>query len=162
MLCKLPIEDGDCTLYSSFLDVSNGNLLFEQLMHQVEWQQQSLTLFGRKVPSPRLTAWYGDAGASYRYSGITNHPLPWVPTLLQLKHRLEQHCDTRFNSVLLNLYRDGNDAMGWHADDEKELGEEPVIGSVSLGGSRRFLMRHKYKKRNYSPPTRTASPLKAI
>lgn len=95
------------------------------------------------MPAPRLEAWYGDAGASYSYSGLAHEPLPWTPELQRLRERVEVAAGTTFNSVLANLYRDGNDSNGWHADDESELGEQPVIASLSLGAARRFLLRHR-------------------
>ena len=91
---------------------------------------------------PRLTAWYGDAGIAYRYSGITMQPEPWTRMLNEIKTRLEKFSGFTFNSVLLNLYRDGQDSMGWHRDDEKELGKNPAIGSVSFGDCRKFMIRH--------------------
>jgi alkylated DNA repair dioxygenase AlkB len=98
-------------------------------------------MFGKEVPQPRLTAWYGDPAAQYTYSGLTWEPRPWTPTLLDLRRRLEAATDARFNSVLLNYYRDGRDSMGWHADNEPELGAAPAIASLSLGASRRFRLR---------------------
>jgi alkylated DNA repair dioxygenase AlkB len=95
---------------------------------------------------PRLSAWYGDAGAVYTYSGLRLEPLPWTPVLLEIKQATERLSGTRFNSVLLNLYRDGQDSMGWHSDDEPELGPEPVIASVSLGALRRFVFQHKKRR----------------
>lgn len=103
-------------------------------------------MFGRQVAIPRLQAWYGDPNCTYRYSGLQLNPLPWTPDLLQLKARVEKLCQHTFNSVLLNLYRTGSDSNGWHSDDEKELGEQPVIASLSLGETRRFRLRHKYDK----------------
>lgn len=100
-------------------------------------------MFGRWVDSPRLSCWIGDAGASYRYSGQSFEPHPWPDALLPLRGRLRQELGIDFNSVLANLYRDGRDAMGWHSDDEPELGPEPVIASVSLGAARRFVLRRR-------------------
>ena len=96
-----------------------------------------------RVCSPRLAAWYGDRDAVYRYSGLVNQPLPWFPELLVIRHCVQQYTGLNFDGVLLNFYRTGQDSMGWHSDDEKELGENPVIASVSLGASRRFLLRHR-------------------
>ena len=139
----IPIKDGNCVLVDSFLTVAEANSLFDSLIRNAEWHQPEISIFGRKVKSPRLSAWYGDNGAVYRYSGMVNQPLPWLHVLLPLKQSLEDYTGSTFNSVLLNLYRDGNDAMGWHADDEPELGSFPTIASVSLGGTRRFLMKHR-------------------
>jgi len=93
-----------------------------------------------------LVAWHGDPEAAYRYSGVTHAPCPWTPALRDIQTRLESYCGVRFNSVLGNLYRNGNDAMGWHADNERELGPEPFIASVSLGAERRFEMRHNQSR----------------
>ena len=92
---------------------------------------------------PRLTAWYGDEGKTYVYSGIRNHPLPWTPLLLALKAKAEGFAESAFNSVLLNYYRDGGDSVGWHADNEPELGGRPVIASLSLGATRTFELRRR-------------------
>jgi alkylated DNA repair dioxygenase AlkB len=112
--------------------------LFEEELH---WQHMDIVLFGRKVAQPRLTAWYADSGVRYAYSGLPLDPLPWHPALLKLRKRLQEHLGTPFNSVLCNAYRDGQDSMGWHADNEPELGSMPVIASLSLGAVRRFRIR---------------------
>jgi alkylated DNA repair dioxygenase AlkB len=118
------------------------NLL--QLLHQsLQWQQQPIRMFGKMVMQPRLTAWYGDKGAAYTYSGLRHDPLPFTPALEQLRTRLQTETGHTFNSVLCNLYRTGADSMGWHSDNEPELGPDPVIASISLGQRRRFLLRHK-------------------
>ena len=143
---EIPLPDGDCVLIDPFLSQEEADCLYDELMRDVKWHQPEIVIYGRKVKSPRLSAWYGDAGAIYRYSGTVNQPMPWIDSLLTLRRRLELLIGSSFNSVLLNLYRDGNDAMGWHADDEAELGKEPTIASVSLGGRRRFLMKHRRKK----------------
>jgi len=123
-----------------------ANALLQRLMDEVPWRSESIVLWGRRHPQPRLTAWYGDAGARYRYSGITLEPLPWSRTLVRIKRRIEVISGEAFNSVLVNYYRDNNDSMGNHSDDEPELGEEPTIASVSLGEVRTFVMRHKTRR----------------
>ncbi|WP_426489966.1 alpha-ketoglutarate-dependent dioxygenase AlkB family protein [Hymenobacter sp. 102] len=128
-------------LDAEFLTTREAATLFTILTDQVEWQQQPIRLFGREVLQPRLTAWYGDAGAAYAYSGLRLEPLPWLPELAMLRQRVEQATEARFNSVLLNLYRTGQDSMGYHADDEPELGLEPVIASVTLGATRTFRLK---------------------
>ena len=100
-------------------------------------------MFGRRIAMPRLTAWYGDPGASYVYSGIANQPLPWTESLRALRVRVTMHTGSRFNSALLNLYRDGTDSLAWHADDEPELGRAPTLASLSLGATRRFRIRQR-------------------
>lgn len=109
----------------------------------INWKQDFIKFFGKIHPLPRLTAWYGDPGASYAYSGIRSDPNPWNEGLLYLKQKLELALGVDFNSVLLNWYRDGSDSLNWHADDEKELGSEPTIASVSFGAPRDFLFRSK-------------------
>ena len=130
----------------AFLARAEADRLLEGLLGLPDWQQLRLRVFGRDVSAPRLTAWYGDPGARYAYSGVVHEPLPWPRGLAALRARLHTHLGVGFNSVLANLYRDGRDSMGWHSDDEPELGEEPVIASVSLGARRRFRLRHRARK----------------
>jgi alkylated DNA repair dioxygenase AlkB len=136
--------------YPSAFTLSESNELFTKLTERIDWRQESIFICGRKVLTPRLTAWYGDRGAVYKYSGVAFDPLPWTDELLLIKSKAEALSGTRFNSVLLNLYRDGNDSMGWHSDDEPELGPDPVIASVNFGEARRFDLRlkadHKQKQ----------------
>lgn len=117
--------------------------LLAALLAETPWQQETITLYGRTHLQPRLLAWYGEPEASYRYSGKTHEPLPWTGRLRALRQRMEELADARFNSVLVNCYRDGRDSMGLHADDEPELGPEPVIASLSLGEERVLYFRHK-------------------
>ena len=119
--------------------------MFRALEHEVPWAQETIRMGAREILQPRLTAWIGDPEARYTYSRRTFTPQPWTPTLQALRDRLNREADARFNSVLANLYRDGQDSMGWHADKERELGPNPLIASVSLGGTRRFLLRHQKK-----------------
>lgn len=112
----------------------------------VEWKQDHIKLYGKLIPLPRLTSWHGDPGAAYTYSGIKSEPNKWNEGLLYLKHRIEECTETEFNSVLLNWYRDGQDSLSWHSDDEKELGEAPLIASANFGASRDFLIRPKEDK----------------
>jgi len=120
--------------------------LFTQLLAELPWQAETLHIHGREITVPRRVCWFGDPGAVYTYSGVTHQPLPWPQVLSELKHKLEAFTGARFNSVLANLYRDGNDAMGWHADKETELGQNPTIASVSLGAARRFKLQHNRAK----------------
>lgn len=116
------------------------------LLAEVGWEVHRIRLFGREVDSPRLSSWIGDADARYRYSGTDFQPRPWLPALAVLRERLAEASAARFNSVLVNRYRDGHDAMGWHSDDEPELGPRPVIASLSLGAPRRFVFRHRQQR----------------
>lgn len=107
----------------------------------IQWKSDQIKMYSKTVPLPRLTAWYGDSGTSYTYSGITSEPNEWNKGLLYIKEKIEQVTALSFNSVLLNWYRNGEDHMGWHADDEQELGTNPVIASVNFGEARDFVIR---------------------
>jgi alkylated DNA repair dioxygenase AlkB len=115
---------------------------FRQLHQQLAWQSEQLFIYGRWIAVPRLMAWYGDSGSHYRYSGVDHAPLPWTADLMRLRADMEAVCEQPFNSVLANLYRDGRDSMGCHADDEKELGVNPLIASLSFGETRLLRFRH--------------------
>jgi alkylated DNA repair dioxygenase AlkB len=128
--------------------VRNPEEVLGRLLEETAWGQHAITLFGRTVPTPRLTAWTGEH--AYRYSGIVNEPRPWSPTLQALRDRLVAELGAPFDSCLANLYRDGADSMGWHSDDEPELGPRPTIASVSLGARRRFLLRHRASGQRWS------------
>jgi alkylated DNA repair dioxygenase AlkB len=142
-LAPLSLPQADVLLDPAFLTAEEAEMLLWDLTQHIRWRQERIRLFGRQVLQPRLTAWYGDDGAAYQYSGLLLQPEPWTPTLQTLRERVEAVAGTRFNSVLLNLYRAGQDSMGWHADDEPELGPEPIIASLSLGATRRFRLRPK-------------------
>ncbi len=142
---RIELPDGDALLVPRFLSKSRADAYFERLLDAVDWEQHEIRIGGRIVASPRLSAWYGDRGASYSYSGLSLEPRPWLPEIRELKVEVEKASGGLFNSVLLNLYRNGVDSMGWHSDDERELGERPVIASVSLGATRRFRLRHKQR-----------------
>jgi alkylated DNA repair dioxygenase AlkB len=145
-MAPVSLVDGDASFVADFLTRTESDACFSELLDLVEWEQHLIRIRGREVASPRLSAWYGDPGAHYRYSGLSLEPRPWLPPILELKTKVEGACDAPFNSVLLNLYRDGADSMGWHSDDEPELGERPVIASLSLGATRRFRLRHRRRK----------------
>jgi alkylated DNA repair dioxygenase AlkB len=136
--------DGTVWLCEDALGEADAWRLFEQLIALTPWRQEVAMLMGRRVPIPRLTAWHGAAG--YVYSGIKMTPAPWNPPLLELKAVAEACARQAFNSVLLNLYRDGRDSVSWHADNEPGLGRDPVIASVSLGATRRFQMKHRRRE----------------
>lgn len=118
----------------------------KQLIDKVPWRTDNIVVCGKTYPQPRLTAWYGDDGADYTYSGIHLKPLPWTHTLIDIKNRVEKIAGIDFNSVLLNYYRDHRDSMGLHSDDEPELGRRPIIASVSLGEERAFILKHKSRR----------------
>lgn len=136
------VQDGEYLYIADFYDRKNADTYYQSFFDNIKWEQKEMMMYGRKVAFPRLTAWYGDEGKSYSYSGLTFLPQPWTVDLLEVKEAVEKVVPLKFNSVLLNLYRDGSDSMGWHADDEKELGYNPVIASINLGASRKFQLRH--------------------
>ena len=136
--------DGSALYRSGFFNSGECEQMFRSINDETPWEARNIILFGKEVPQPRLACWYGDL--AYSYSGITLEPRSMTPTLLEVKQRCEEAASTRFNSVLVNLYRDGQDSMGLHADDEPELGPEPIIASVSFGGERNFRLRHRQSK----------------
>lgn len=135
--------DSSAVLHRHALPQARQRRLFDELRAAVPWQQHDVTVFGRTYRQPRLVAWYGDPGRTYSYSGLTLIPSPWIAPILELKALCQELGGATFNSALLNLYRDGDDTVGWHSDDEPAFGREPVIASVSLGAVRRFDLRHK-------------------
>ena len=137
-------HDGSALYQPGFFNSVDSERMFRSIMDETPWEARHIILFGKEVPQPRLACWYGDL--AYSYSGITLDPRPMTPTLLEVKQRCEEVASAQFNSVLVNLYRDGQDSMGLHADDEPELGAEPVIASVSFGGERNFRLRHRKSK----------------
>lgn len=139
----IPVRDGEIIYLPGFIDETASENLLDNLRKEIIWKQETLKIFGRQYLTPRLTAWYGDAGMTYNYSGLKLQPLDWTPSLQEVKQQIEQNIQCTFNSVLLNWYRNGNDSMGWHADDEKELGKNPVIASLSLGQARYLHFRRK-------------------
>lgn len=144
---QLPIEDGEVLYMENFLSHQEVASLMPILENSIGWRQESIKMYGKVYPVPRETAWYGEAEYNYSYSGIMCNPSTWTDELLDLKKRIEAFLPLEvFNSVLLNKYRNGNDKVSWHSDDEKELGVNPTIASVSLGAARRFDLRHKKDK----------------
>ena len=143
---SIPIPDGTLWLHEGFLSSDESAAACAALLDEVPWRQEHVRMFGRQIPMPRLTCWMGDPGCSYAYSGVRYAPTPWTPTAAALRERVEQEIGARLNAVLLNHYRSGSDSMGWHADDEPELGPTPTIASLSLGAARRFDLQHRNKK----------------
>jgi len=138
-------EEGEAYYFPQLFDKKLSESYFETLKNNVPWKQEPIKIFGKAVLQPRLTAFYGDPAVPYRYSGIEMKALPFTAVLLEIKSAAEKHAGVTFTHVLLNYYRDGNDSMGWHRDNEKSLGLNPVIGSVSFGAARKFQFR-KYKE----------------
>jgi len=143
---RLPIDEAHIELFEDFDCGEDPNAIMTSLINKVDWREESITLFGKTHLQPRLFAWYGDAQASYQYSGLKLEPLAWIDELSGIKERVSEHCGAEFNSVLLNYYRNHRDSMGMHSDDEKELGREPTIASLSFGATRVFKLKHKYRK----------------
>lgn len=139
----LSMPNAKVTFYRNFFDLRKSDEIFQILLNEINWRQDKIKLYGKEIDLPRKTAWYGDRGKSYSFSNIAFNPEPWTPTLLEVKERIEEVSELQFNSVLLNLYRHGNDSISWHTDAEPQLGKNPVIGSVSFGGARRFMFRHR-------------------
>ena len=141
---RLPMADAEVWYYPAFLSREASDALFADLLANAPWSQERIRLYGKVMDVPRETAWYGDRARSYSYSGITATAHAWSPSLLEVKSRVEAVSGVSFNGVLLNLYRDGRDSVAWHSDDERELGPNPIIGSLSLGETRKFEFRHKF------------------
>ncbi len=141
---NLPVQirNGEYLFVPQFLSRLEADKHLNVYSESIAWQQQEMQMYGKIVKFPRLTAWYGDNDKPYSFSGITLQPNSWTQELLDIKKRIETLCKVAFNSVLLNLYRDGNDSISWHTDAEKELGLNPVIASVNFGAERTFQLRH--------------------
>ena len=140
---ELSVADGTLRLYPRLFSAEESERYLRALKEEVDWKSERITMFGRSLALPRMTAWFGDLGTCYTYSGISAQPVGWTRILLQIRARIEDITNATFNSVLLNYYRDGRDSVSWHSDDEPELGRDPVIGSVSFGSERPFHLRHK-------------------
>jgi alkylated DNA repair dioxygenase AlkB len=139
METRIDILDGGTIFYhESFYAQEKAAALFERIRAETPWVQER----SRMGPFPRMTAWYADAGLTYSYSGVTHHAIEWTPTLLEIRREVEAAANAPFNSLLLNLYRDGQDSIGYHTDAEPELGVNPVIASISLGAVRQFVLKH--------------------
>jgi alkylated DNA repair dioxygenase AlkB len=142
---RLPIADAELSLWRRVEFGIDGDLL-KQLIEETPWRLEQVTVRGRTYAQPRLIAWYGDDAVSYSYSGIVLQALTWTPVLLAIKAKVEALCGCTFNSTLLNYYRDHRDSMGFHSDDEPELGPAPIIASVTFGEARPFVLKHKRRK----------------
>lgn len=143
-LQELELSPNSWISYSPhWLQTPQANQLMASLCKSLQWEEGQIRMFGQWLSIPRQHAWYGDTQASYGWSGQRAEPLPWVPELEQLRQALQQDSSALFNGVLANLYRDGQDCMHWHSDDEAELGQQPLVAAISLGAERRFSLRHK-------------------
>ncbi|MCY1288391.1 2OG-Fe(II) oxygenase superfamily protein [compost metagenome] len=145
--CPLELPDAELRYLPGWVDAAEAERWLHELLAQTPWEQPQVVLHGKAYPVPRRVAWYGDDVATYRYSGLVHRPLPWTPLLAEIRRRVEGECAQPLNGVLLNYYRDGRDSMGWHSDDEAELGRNPLVASLNLGGARRFDLRRKGQTR---------------
>jgi len=136
------IKNGEYIYLPNFFSKVESDYLLKNLRANILWKQESMNMYGKRIDFPRLTAWYGDNDKPYSFSGITLQPHPWTPEILTIKSKIEPKANIIFNSVLLNLYRNGNDSISWHTDAEPELGKNPIIGSVNFGETRKFQLRH--------------------
>ena len=139
------LGDSEIQYVANAFTAREADRLLQSLLDAIPWRTATLTIAGQKRPLPRLQCWMADQGRSYSYSGLKLSPHPWNPDVLRIKARLEQLCEHSFNSVLLNYYRDGSDSVSWHADDETELGPNPIVASVSLGAQRTLEFKPKFK-----------------
>jgi alkylated DNA repair dioxygenase AlkB len=143
---RLDLPDADVIYWRSVDFGAPPDVILRELIEQTSWRTEVITLWGQQHQQPRLTAWFGDPGARYTYSGLSLEPLPWTDLLSDIRTRIETLTEGSFNSVLLNYYRDQRDSMGMHSDDEPELGRNPTIASVSLGERRTLVLKHKFTK----------------
>lgn len=152
---RLTIDQGELVLFHNWLSPEAAAECFDRLRESTPWEQSTITIAGRPVRIPRLNAWFGEPGMTYRYSGTRFAALPWTAELANLRLKVQSvvdelpgSVDFDINSALLNLYRNGDDSVGWHSDDEPELGPHPQIASLSLGASRRFVLKNRHNKSN--------------
>jgi alkylated DNA repair dioxygenase AlkB len=142
----IDLPDGELLLWQRWIHPEQACACFRLLQQELAWEQSTIRIHGRNVLIPRQNAWYGDPGATYRYSRTTFEPHPWTATLQLIRQQVESTTAVHFNAVLANYYRDGADCVGWHSDDEAELGRNPPIASLSLGSARKFSLKHKRRK----------------
>jgi alkylated DNA repair dioxygenase AlkB len=159
MPIQLDMPNADLKYYPDFIQPSQAAIIMKVLQDSLDWRQEQITLYGKTFDVPRLQAWHGDKDADYQYSNLSMQPLPWFPVLLELKQKCEHTSNSRFNSVLANLYRHGQDGMGRHADNEPELGQQPVIASLSFGEVRNLDFYHNQSKEKVRLPLENGSLL---
>ncbi|MDG1174590.1 MAG: alpha-ketoglutarate-dependent dioxygenase AlkB [Flavobacteriales bacterium] len=138
----IKIPDGKIIFHEGFFSLEESHRLMQSLIKTIDWTQDEVIVYGKRHKIPRLNAWYGDEGKVMKYSGLSLEPKTWTKELLEIKSKIEEASGTKFNSCLLNYYRDGKDGMGWHQDNEKELGINPIIASVTFGETRPFQLKH--------------------
>lgn len=142
--------DGTVHYHGPIFTPAAASSYYVHLLREVPWKHDEAVIFGKRIITARKVAWYGDSNFSYTYSGTTKQALLWTPELIALKTKVEQLTGTLFNSCLLNLYHDGNEGMAWHSDDEKSLGKDSTIASISLGAEREFRLKHKRSEEKVS------------
>lgn len=142
--------DGKVTYYGKIIEREQIPFYFDRMLNSIEWKNDEAVIYGKHFITKRKVAWYGDREYEYTYSNTTKRALPWTKELLELKAVVEQITGTKFNSCLLNLYHDGSEGMAWHSDDEKSLGKNTVIASLSFGAERKFSFKHKRTKQTVS------------
>jgi len=143
---KLNLPNADISYYPNFFSKIESHAYYNSILNETNWQQDAITVFGKTHPQPRLTALFANNNKPYRYSNITMYPEKFSDVLLKIKLKIESKTNAKFTTCLANLYRDGNDSNGWHADNEKELGENPIIASVTFGAARYFNLKHQKDK----------------
>jgi alkylated DNA repair dioxygenase AlkB len=143
-------HEGIVNYYGKVMAKNEADAYLKTLLETIEWKNDEAIIFGRHIITKRKVAWYGDDGYSYKYSGTTKQALSWTPELLELKKLTEELTGETFNSCLLNLYHDGNEGMAWHSDDEKSLGKDSAIASLSFGAERKFSLKHRVSKETHS------------
>ncbi|HAN77024.1 MAG TPA: alpha-ketoglutarate-dependent dioxygenase AlkB [Bacteroidales bacterium] len=143
---RFDLPNAEIEFYPDFFSAFESQIFFSALKQKTNWRQEKMFMYGKEVNFPRLTAWYGDNDKDYSFSGIKLKPYSWTETLINIKNSIQKVENSNFNSVLLNLYRNGQDSINWHTDAEKELGQNPIIASVSFGATRKFQLKHKYDK----------------
>lgn len=156
-LARIPIHDGELAFLPQLPLPWPNEVVLARLIEETAWREESVVVYGKRHLQPRLSAWHGEKG--YRYSGLSLAPLPFTPLLDTIRRAAEAATGRRYNSVLLNHYRDGRDSMGMHSDDEPELGPQPAIASVSFGATRPFILRHKHTKETLKLPLTDGSLL---
>jgi alkylated DNA repair dioxygenase AlkB len=142
--------DGEVNYYGKMVDKPHADYYLDKLLNTIDWKNDEAIIFGKHIITKRKVAWYGDANYSYAYSGTTRHALPWTKELLELKALVEGLTATVYNSCLLNLYHNGDEGMAWHSDDEKALGKDSTIASLSFGAERKFALKHRITKEGTS------------
>ena len=159
ILTNLLPFDGEVNYYGRVLDQQTADHYLDALLNTIAWKNDEAVIFGRHIITKRKVAWYGNAGFSYKYSGTTKQAIGWTPELLQLKQLVENITGDQFNSCLLNLYHTGHEGMAWHSDDEKSLGKNTTIASLSFGAERKFALKHRQSKESRSLLLETGSLL---